>query len=263
MLYRATPDGLVCITQPTHAWVSGKLARAWGNVAFGSFEPWQEVCLGAEQHDIGWLLWEATPTLNQKTGCPHSFMELATEVHVGIWSGAKHLAMPLGRYATLLVSLHGTGLYERYTSWQNSPESSRIVQDFLTSETIFQQQLTATLQSDPHYEAYVSPEAIAYNRQLVATWDLLSLALCMGLDDQRQVGQVPITGGETTLTLIPIEDDPTQVKVEPWPFQPRVVTLVYEGRILRETFTDEEMMRATLMSAPWVTITTTLIPTRA
>lgn len=258
MLHRQEPAGLIVITQPTHAWVSGCLARAWGNELFGSFAPTEEVCLGAEQHDIGWLLWESTPTLNPKTGYPHNFMEVPTEVHVGIWSRAKQLALPFGRYVALLVSLHGTGLYERYRNWEKSPESSQSVQEFLKHEYAFQEQLTATLEKDPHYAPHATPEVIGRNRSLVAIWDALSLALCMGLRSSQQFNQVPTASGETTLTLTPVDNDPMQVKVAPWPFQQSQVTLVYEGRILRKTFTDETVMRAALVDADWVTITTIL-----
>ena len=58
------------------AWVSGELARAWGNEEFGQFVPPKELCLAAEQHDIGWLLWEQAPTLNPETGYPYRFTEL-------------------------------------------------------------------------------------------------------------------------------------------------------------------------------------------
>jgi hypothetical protein len=260
MLHRQEPAELIVITQPTHAWISGCLARAWGNEDFGSFVPTEEVCLSAEQHDIGWLLWESTPTLNPKTGYPHSFMEVPTQVHIGIWSGAKRLALSFGRYVALLVSLHGTGLYERYTNWQKSPESSQIVQEFLEYEYAFQEKLIATLQNDLHYAPYVTSEVIKRNRSLIAIWDLLSLALCQGLRHEQQFNQVPTASGETTLTLTPVDDDPMQVKVAPWPFQESEVTLVYEGRILREKFTDETVMRAALVDADCVTITTILSP---
>jgi len=36
MLHRKHSSELICITQPTHAWVAGQLARAWGNDRFGS-----------------------------------------------------------------------------------------------------------------------------------------------------------------------------------------------------------------------------------
>ncbi|GAB1542820.1 hypothetical protein NUACC21_54940 [Scytonema sp. NUACC21] len=147
MLHRLTNQGLICITQPKHAWLSGQLAEAWGNEHFTHFAPRAEVCLGAEQHDIGWLLWEQAPTLNPQTGHPYKFTELPTQVHIGIWSDAKKLALCLGQYVTLLVSLHGTGLYERFTSWQNSQTSTEIVQGFLNQEYAFQEQLVTEEQA--------------------------------------------------------------------------------------------------------------------
>ena len=54
MLYWDDPAGTIGIAQPAHAWVSGQLARAWGNVRFGTVAPRDEVCLAAEQHDVGY-----------------------------------------------------------------------------------------------------------------------------------------------------------------------------------------------------------------
>lgn len=258
MLHRHESRGLVVITQPTHSWVAGCIARAWGNEQFGSFTPQDEVCLGAEQHDIGWVLWENAPTLNLKTGYPHNFMELPSAIHTRIWSGAKHLAMPFGRYATLLVSLHGTGLFERFRSWQQSPDTAQLVKAHLEQEYAFQNQLIANLQADLYYAADVTPEQIKRNRILVATWDLLSLALCMGLSAEKQFERVPTAAGETTLTLTPINQN--FVKVSPWAFKCDRVTLVYEGRIITEKFTDETTMRNALTNAEWITFTNILVP---
>jgi hypothetical protein len=260
MIHREEPAGLTVITQPAHAWISGCLARVWGNEQFGSFAPTEEVCLGAEQHDIGWLWWEGVPTLNANTGYPYNFMEVPTEEHVNIWSNAKQLALPFGRYVALLVSLHGTGLFERYRGWQNSAESSQMVREFLGHEYAFQEKLTVSLQNDSHYAQYATQEVIARNRSLVATWDSLSLALCMGMRRQQQFSRVPTASGETTLTLTPVDNDPTQIKVAPWSFQHKEVTLVFEGKILQETFTNETAMRAALASADCTTITTVLTP---
>lgn len=259
MLYRQLSEDRICITQPTHAWVSGQLSHAWGNEMFGSFAPYEAVCLGAEQHDIGWLPWESAPTFNPETGYPHSFMEVAPEVHTKLWAGAKQLAMPMGRYVALLVSLHGTGLYERFTGWQKSPDI-HVVQNFLKREKEFQQYLIAQLRQDSAYEAYATPEAIARNQRLVAVWDGLSLAICMGVTGQQQFRQVPIATGETTLTLAPINNSPTDLKVKPWCFHADEVTLVFEGRILGKQAQDEQMMRDYLAMAPWVTLTATLHP---
>lgn len=260
MLHRTDLEKLVCITQPVHAYVSGCLARVWGNEQFGYFAPTQEVCLSAEQHDIGWLPWEESPTLNPETGYPHNFLEVPRAVHVDLWSNTKHLALPLGRYVALLVSLHGTRLYERFRSWENSPESTRIVQDFFDRENAFQKELIANLQADPHYTLHATPEVIGRNRQLVATWDNFSLALCHGVHNEQHINGVPTAEGETTLTLAPVDNDPNQISVSPWPFQDTKVTLVYQGRILNAKFADEAAMRSALADAPWIAITNTLIP---
>jgi len=263
MLYRTIDDNRICITQPTHAWVSGQMAQVWGNAHFGKPTPFEAVCLGAEQHDIGWVPWEAAPTFNPETGYPHSFREVAVEVHTQLWAGAKHLTLPMGRYVALLVSLHGTGLYERFTQWQQSPDATRVVEAFLREEKQFQQQMIQRLGEDPAYAPYVTEEAIAHNQRLVATLDTLSLLICMGVTQPRQIDHVPTSLsetslGETSLTLTPINGDPTQLQVEPWCFQDPEVTVVFEGRILQEPSLDASMMRDRLGTAPWATVRTVL-----
>lgn len=260
MLYRILDRDRIGITQPTHAWVSGQLAQAWGNERVGFFAPHAAVCLGAEQHDVGWVPWETAPTLNPATGYPHSFTEVPPEVHTQLWSGAKHLALPMGRYVALLVSLHGSGLYERFTHWKNSPATVPVVEAFLHQEKVFQQSLIAQLQQDPAYAPYVTGDAIARNRTLIALWDALSLAICMGVTAEKTFAEVPTASGETTLSLISIQGDPSQIQVEPWCFQAEHVTLVFEGRVFRHPMQDPAVFQEGLANAPWVTLTATLRP---
>lgn len=258
MLHRQSSEGLICITQTTHAWVSGQLAQAWGNEQFGSFAPHPEVCLGAEQHDIGWLLWEQSPTLNPETGYPHNFMQLPVLEHVLLWTKAKYLALALGRYPALLVSLHGTGLYQRHRHWENSEDTRQMVEAFLQKEEGFQEGLLQGLKNDPRYVASTTPEVIERNQQLVAIWDLLSLALCMGFGETKEVERVPTATGETSLTLSLQGDE--SVKISPWPFQGESVKVAFEGRLLRDRSSSEEEMRQALEVAPWVTLTVGLHP---
>src|SRR3712207_8663826 len=107
MLYRDDPAGTIAIAQPAHAWVSGQLARAWGNAQFGSFAPWEEVCLAAEQHDIGMAAWESAPTLNRQTGRAHSFMDLPEPRHSQMFAEASRL----DRKSTRLNSSHANISY--------------------------------------------------------------------------------------------------------------------------------------------------------
>ena len=84
MLIRPVEDGALAIGQLSHAWISGQLARAWGNERFGAPEPRPGVALGAEQHDVGWALFDLEPRWNPDTGLPRSFLELTVDNHLEI-----------------------------------------------------------------------------------------------------------------------------------------------------------------------------------
>ena len=259
MLHREDPAGLIVISQPVHAWIAAQLARHWGNTAFGLFAPWEEVCLGAEQHDIGMTAWEREPTLNPETGRPYHFRNMPVREHVQCWAGAARLALVQGRYTALLTSLHGTGLYERFHDWtRDTPEEAQAARDYLKAEHTFQEWLLGTLRDDPVYAPYATEQAVTRNRRLVSAWDRLSLVLCYGVRAPTVIADVPTADAETTLTLAPVDDDPCNITVDPWPFHTYTVSLVCEGRRLPQTFTDETAMRAALAAAPWVTIATTL-----
>ncbi|MBE9225132.1 DUF3891 family protein [Phormidium sp. LEGE 05292] len=260
LLRLSSPEEVICITQPHHAWISGQLARMWGNEQFGQVFPNQPVCLAAEQHDIGWLSWEQAPTLNPQTGYPHSFSELATKNHIKIWSTASNLALPWGRYVALLISLHGTRLYERFRGWENFPETKELVENFLKDEYAFQEELISKLQEDIYHSPYITPEVVKRNQKLVAVWDALSLIICHGFTGEKIVENVPTANGEITLTLKNKENHPLEISVSPWPFRESQVNLVLEGRLLQQKFTDERAMQKALSQASGVTINTTLLP---
>ncbi len=259
MLHREDPDGLIVIAQPMHGWIAGQLARHWGNARFGTFAPWEEVCLGAEQHDVGMSAWERAPTLNPRTGRPYTFMNMPTREHVRGWTEAGRLALVQGRYAALLTSLHGTGLYERYHDWtRDTPAEAQAARDYLEAERAFQEELLDTLRRDPVYAPHATEEVLARNRRLISVWDRLSLDLCHGVHESETIPDVPAATDPITLTLTPTNGDPLDLTVDPWPFRDATVRLVCEGRRLPETFTDEITMRTALAAAPWVTIVTIL-----
>ncbi len=253
MLLRDDPNGPIVITQPAHAWMAGQLAAAWGNDTFGEVSPRDEVRLAAAQHDIGWLAWEQAPTLNRRTGRPYTFLELPTGDHVRIWSTAAPAMLVESRYAALLVSLHFTGLYARHNYERDTPAEARAARELVARQTAFEAHMTDALRREPRYAAATTPEMIARNRRLVAVWDALSLALCMGLRAARTFERVPTADGETTLTLTPARGN-GGITVAPWPFAAREVTLAVEGRRLGDTFDDEEAMRDALGRASWVTL---------
>jgi hypothetical protein len=101
---------------------------------------------------------------------------------------------------------------------------------------------------------------VTRNQRLVGIWDALSLAICFGRTSPQSWEQVPTATGTTTLTLTARDKDPNTLFLTPWPFHRQPVTLVYEGRSLRETFSDESSMRQALAHAPWANLQTVLYP---
>jgi hypothetical protein len=247
MIHRPDRDGTLLIGQPAHAWMSGRMARAWK----WPFQPWEDVCLAAEQHDIGMAAWDARPKLDPDTGLPYSFTSMPREMHVGLWSNAARLLLPQGRYPALLVSLHGTGLYERYVpADQLEAEPTR---SYLTAERKFQAAMRQSLGAEP---AEVEDAA-----SLLRCWDWMSLFLCTASSDRSTMGAVPsCEGDQVTLEMAWIDGDPTRVRVDPWPFLEPSLTLTVEGRLLAGRYDDRESMLRALDAAPWRTLSLRLSP---
>ncbi len=249
MLHRASSEGTIVIGQPAHAWVSGQIARAWAE----PFEPWEEVCLGAEQHDIAWIGWERSPERDPETGLPYTFSALPRLRRLELWSGAAALLLPQSRYAALLVSLHGTLLVERFPP-VGDEDVQRALTAYLERERNFQARILESLRGDPRYAAHSTPEAVERNRELIFAWDGLSLAVLHGVAKERTAA------GHT---LAPVDGDPSEVAVSPWPFRADEVALVCEGRLLAETYASEGELRRGLAKAPWRTIVTKLVSARS
>jgi Protein of unknown function (DUF3891) len=239
MVLREDADGVLAIGQPSHAWISGQLARAWGNARFGEVDPCEEVCLAAEQHDIGMTAWDLEPTLNAQTGLPHSFMEMPIDVHIGLWRAGPGLLVAQSRYAALLVSMHGMRLYEKRDLSRLTEEQAAEVAGFLRTSRSFQEDLLASLAADR--------DQVRRNSDLLWTWDFMSLALC--LDWAPCTAQnVPTADGYVDLRL---EPDGT---VHPWPFASEHVTVRAEGRRLPAHYDSDQKLAAALASARWETV---------
>ena len=112
MLVRPNADGAVAIGQLSHSWLSGQIARAWGNAALRATAAAEEVVLGAQQHDIGWALFDLEPSFNADTGLPRNFLELSVQQHLSIWSDAPDHLLSQSLRAALVVSMHGSSLSE-------------------------------------------------------------------------------------------------------------------------------------------------------
>lgn len=251
-------ETVVAIGQAAHAWLSGQMARAWGNDRFGALVPREDVCLAAEQHDIGMALWDTEPTLNPSTGRPHTFMEMPLPVHLGLWSVAPRRMLAQSRYAALLVSMHGTALYERRDLDRLEPAAADAIRAYLDAQHALQRDLIARLRSDAAARANAAEPLVRRNQRLVFAWDWLSLALCLDWAPDTFDG-VPAADGTVRLELAP-GGDPDVLTLEPWPFAGERVELKTEGRLLSGRFDDAAAMHAALERADWTTLTFVLVP---
>lgn len=257
MVVREEPGGIVCIGQPSHAWMSGQLARAWGNERFGAVAPWEEVCLGAEQHDVGWQERDLEPTLAPAGGRPRSFMQWDPEVSLEMWLSAPRRVVSQSRYAALLVSLHGHALYAREDLSRRPADVAARVRAYLEAQRALQAELLAGLRTDPALAPFATEAAVARNQRLVWTWDSLSLAICLDWAP-FVLRDVPAAGGSLDVTLA--DAGPGRMTLDPWPFAAAEVTVRCEGRPLAPPYDDETALRAAFAAAPPVTLSWTLAP---
>jgi hypothetical protein len=255
------PDGLV-IGQPAHAWVSGQLARAWGNADFPAPAPREPVCLAAEQHDVGWADADLAPSLGPD-GRPRSFLEQPRPAHVAIWHGAARRMLAQSRYAALLVSLHGTSLYEHVDADAAPPAIASAIRAYREGERALQTGLGAGL----------DPEEVDRNRRLIVALDRLSLALCLGnatvLRDLPGTLRVEPAGAAAPAAAVAAARDDRAVPpataterfvLDPWPFGAATLAVGCEARRLDGTFADERALHAALAAAPWVPLRWELSP---
>lgn len=199
-------DGL-CIGQASHAWLSGQLARAWA----APLNRREEVLLACAQHDIGMSEWDRTPTLDGESGFPTPFTRMPTPLRIALWEAAPLKVVTQSAYAALLVSLHGTRLYERFPP---PPGHEALVASYMEGQHALQAALSAATGADA--------EDVAAARALIELWDAMSLALCLEWD------QVP--------------------GLDPWPFDRDVVEVECEGRRLTPCASEAEL-HAALASA--------------
>ena len=238
MLFRTEPSGVLAISQPAHAWISGQILRAWDEALS---EP---LLLAAEQHDIGWLDWETAPTFNPQTGRPHLFREVGAAVHSPMWrQGVERALGAWGAHVALLVSRHGGVIYRRYIDRHRASEAdAAAAQTFLETQAPLEAAWAKTLELDA--------AALQKQTTLVALSDTLSLALCGELKTPFEVEAPNAGGGIETLRLIERPGHPFDFVLSPWPFRKDGLDVEGEARPLPASgrFDNEAAMRIWLTS---------------
>jgi Protein of unknown function (DUF3891) len=254
------PHRTITISQTSHSWLSGQLARAWSNESFARFEPFEPICYAAEQHDIGFLEWENDPTLNVKTGLPHAFDELPESLHFNIWRTGIYQLKSVHSYASLIVSLHFCRLCERFHRQQKDSILSEAAQ-FLREQREYQENALEALRDDPLFEPVIAQDVLAYHRDLIAVWDLFSLELCRGRLKEFKIPGVPLSHEKHVDLLVRQQSKDEKLwTVDPWPFATGSLTTLCEGRVFDQRFNDQVQMREALRNAARTSIQFRLVP---
>jgi len=235
------------LTQPAHAWVSGQIARQWGNTDFDA--PAEDLCFATAMHDIGFLSWEAAPTLNKETGLPHAFTEMPTPLHLQLWRKGIQDAACHGRYPCLLVSLHFTVLARRHDTG-NPPCPENLTQKFIAEQELLQRTIVTSLSNDPQYGATLDERQIERDSKALAIWDWISLLICMNNEQETVMDDVPASNDQSKqLLLTRLDSNGLRFKLDPWPFRENSATVICETRRLLKRFSDEEQLRSALKAA--------------
>ena len=248
MLFCDYNSDVLAISQPAHAWISGQLMRAWA-------EPLSEpLLLAAEQHDIGWLDWEAAPTFDSETGRPHLFRDVGAATHAPMWTrGVEHALAAWGAHVALLVSMHGALIYRRFMDRHRMSEADALAADNYLATHVSRE--AAFLQA-----LRVHPAAVTRESSLIAFADTLSLALCGGLRVPITL-EVPAQNGDLIrMELTGRLGRPFEFALAPWPFSGDTLSVGAEARPLPPIgrFSNEAEMRSWLASPMRETFRATL-----
>jgi hypothetical protein len=238
-----TDDGVVCIGQAAHAWVSGELARRWGNDRIAVPEPFDEVCLGAEQHDVGMAEWDIRPELDPTTGLPRAFFQMPLETHLALWGAAPQKVLTQSPWAALIVSMHGRALYEG----RDGDPARR----YVAEQTVFQDELLDRLGASRDFADRI--------QKVIWTLDFLSLAPVTGWTPEEHL--VPGPAGAPDVRIRTEGVERLVVSVDPWPFKaPEPFRLAYRGRLLPSPVETQEELDAAMRDAAWTAVTATWTP---
>ncbi|HEY8610983.1 MAG TPA: DUF3891 family protein, partial [Roseomonas sp.] len=202
---------------------------------------------------IGWMPWEAAPTLDPRTGLPYSFTAIGAATHAPMWARGVELARAAwGLWPALLVSRHGALIYTRYANPErDTPADKEAAARYLAEQSPLQSEWATALGA--------SPAQVDRNAALVAVADALSLALCF--NREGPAGEAPMEDGSMSrLTLA--RTGPGQWTLAPWPFRDAVLALRCEALRLpaEQRWTDEQAMRRDLRDATRVALAETLRP---
>ncbi len=265
---RGQGSHLILVRQLDHSALSGEFARNWGREPFARPTPLDSVVLASARHDEGWREQDEQPLYDAQAKTPAHFRTLDVRTHIPFYREGIRRIVALDPYAGLLVSMHGSGIYQdRYGAgpirMTTQTDEVRVIMDtFVDEQEALQTDLKRRLWARAGRRRTFE-RTVWVHYELLQVWDLLSLFICIDRDrtPTQRIGPVPTTveGGDLELELTADEDD--TVRVTPWPFTLATLEAVVPARTIPDrTYESQQDLRQTLDEALDASIRCRLVP---
>ena len=115
MIVRHAEGRLLCLSQPDHAALAGRLAEAWAADGLPGRRTRDRVIEAVRQHDIGWTPEDRAPRFDAATHGPHGLRHRPASTSARAPSCAASRTWPPGDpYVAALVAQHGLTVYRRF-----------------------------------------------------------------------------------------------------------------------------------------------------
>ena len=238
--------GLTLVGQTDHSRLVGQLSAHWGNQDFATPAPYESVVRAATFHDYGWLRYETSPLLNEKTGVPYSFLEVPLNTkQLASYQWALDWIWEIDPYAGMIVSMHRTGLWKGRYQTINHPMGYNLKTPSPEIQTFIERNESRQQSERPKLD----DGTLSTNYKLMQVWDLLGLYFCCQEPYDDFIDPVPTAyaeGKEATVKLTMRALGPQKVTFDPYPFdmRPCRVQLTYK-QLEKDTFrTTDEFRKA-------------------
>ncbi|MCR8845922.1 DUF3891 family protein [Paenibacillus sp. SC116] len=166
MIVRESDQYFIMTTQHEHARFSGEIAANLTERLFLNCNYRSDVVLAIQEHDRGWIRLDDTPTWNDRTAAPFSFLDYPLLPKLVLYKVGMDEVEAMNEYAALLCSLH-------YSSFVHIQRSERLdCIHFIANEKERQQRIRARL-------GEIDEHMVVSHFKLLQLCDDISLYVCM------------------------------------------------------------------------------------
>jgi hypothetical protein len=257
MIVRSTDtDELVLVPQTEHSKLVGQLVAQWGNSNFGRPVPFDSMVRAATFHDFGWIPYESRPLFNAERGeTPHYLDVPNSTAQLKAYQDCTDWLTTVDPYASLLVNMHRTGLWQRRYGVIDHPKAylhpagtlpmqpTDEVRAFIAKNEALQAQQRSGLENAQVWTNY----------RLLQVCDLLGLYFSCHEPDELYIKPVPTAytsdkSDGVVLTMKPV--GPREVAFEPFPFRAKNyrITLLTKRLPARKYCNADDFMAAYFQS---------------